>query len=370
MDEKSQDEWVAEYGSVRPQYVEYARRLEALTKDLLQEESIDVIQVESRAKTVASFSDKIRRKERDDKQPFSSVMDLVGVRIITYYLDDVARVGQLLEREFNIDPNNSMDKAQDLASDQFGYRSAHYVARLTPSRSELIEWRSYAGFSAEFQVRTSLQHAWAAVSHKIDYKSAQEAPASMRRKLFQLSALFELADEQFAAIRDQRTETENAYGADVTAGRLDEVPVDTSSLAAYWLLSKTGIAFRSQLVSLGFQTEDFSDCDNDRLKRDRKDLVKVLRKCGLLTLANLDEYISGDRILIIANEFADYNKEVGDTDDGGFDGSVDDLLTMFLLVDYDIIDDEESRIYIEPTMSELKAIRDRLAQRNVPLRTA
>jgi putative GTP pyrophosphokinase len=64
--------------------------------------------------------------------------------------------------------------------------------------------KQYADIRAEIQVRTALQHAWSAVHHKLEYKSSTEAPPELRRRLFRLSALFELADEQFSELRDAR----------------------------------------------------------------------------------------------------------------------------------------------------------------------
>jgi hypothetical protein len=268
-------------------------------------------------------------------------------------------VGRLLEREFEIDPENSMDKAQILASDQFGYRSVHYIARLTPARSKLIEWRLYSQIPAEFQVRTSLQHAWAAVSHKLDYKSVQEGPAPMRRKLFRLSALFELADEEFAALRDQREATLTAYREDVKQGRLEDVPIDTSSLAAYWNVSDTAAKFRQQLAEHGFTADDVPNIDQDRLTLDRTDLVRVLRECQLLTLTDLDHYLLSDRPEVILKELADYNINFDHQDEQRLDGTSYDLLTLVLLVDYNKVDDLDPPIYVDPTQSGLRTIVER-----------
>lgn len=283
--------------------------------------------------------------------------DMVGVRIITYYLDDCSRVADLLNREFAIDSENSMDKADGLASDQFGYRSAHYVATLRPSRSGLIEWHAYSGISVEFQVRTSLQHSWAAVSHKLQYKAADEAPALMRRRLYRLSALFELADEQFAALRDERAEAFSLYSNVVSIGRLDDVPIDTSSLAAYWSLSDKGRRFQEQLELHGFRTQDEEPMDEDRLVKDRFDLVRVLRECGLNTLAELDKYLSNSRLPRILKGLA--ADEPKDGTEALTRTSTDDALTQVLIIDMDRIDSLSADIYDPHVLPRLRAARDR-----------
>jgi len=48
----------------------------------------------------------------------------VGLRIITYYREDVTRVGEILKKEFQIDATNSVDKAAALDPDRFGYPNA------------------------------------------------------------------------------------------------------------------------------------------------------------------------------------------------------------------------------------------------------
>jgi putative GTP pyrophosphokinase len=351
-DEKLPEEWAAEYRRRHPVYVDYARRIEALIRDLLSQESIDYIHVESRAKTVASFADKIQRKRRQDTDPFASVTDLVGVRVITYYLDDVVRVGDILRCEFTVDDANSMDKADALASDQFGYRSAHYVARLTDKRSALGEWLPFANIPVEFQVRTSLQHAWAAVSHKLDYKAAQEAPEALRRRLFRLSALFELADEQFAVIRDEREATVNAYDEEVSEGRLQDVPIDTSALAVFWSSSDSAHRFRDLLVA----NELFVDIDDaERILTDRQDLVQTSRECGISTLEQLDQYISSERVQEIIEVLAAYRTDKSpEIRRGQIDGSIDDVLNMIMLVDFNRLDDLAEEKYISRFVEHLR----------------
>jgi len=51
-----------------------------------------------------------------------------------------------------------------------------------------------------------LQHAWASISHALQYKQEQDVPTVSRRKLFRLSALLELADEEFLSLRKEQTE--------------------------------------------------------------------------------------------------------------------------------------------------------------------
>ena len=59
----------------------------------------------------------------------------------------------------------------------------------SPDRRRLAEWKPCAGLRAKIQVRPSLQFAWSAVNHKLNYKSPTEVPRKLQRRMFQLSAL-------------------------------------------------------------------------------------------------------------------------------------------------------------------------------------
>src|SRR5262249_18923189 len=135
-------------------------------------------------------------------------------------------------REFDVDPNHSSDKLEDLEVDEFGYRSFHLVCTLSAARRSLAEWSKYRDLCVEIQVRSVLQHAWAAISHKIDYKTVSQAPTELRRGLFRLSALLELADDQFAALRDKSANLVQQYQSDVALGQLN-VALNLDSLTQY-----------------------------------------------------------------------------------------------------------------------------------------
>ena len=84
----------AEYRDVRRPVLEsLGGLLHSLLSALLNSASIDVGQIEHRVKTVESFVGKIERKAYD--KPFEETKDLLGLRVITYYNDDVHRVSEL-----------------------------------------------------------------------------------------------------------------------------------------------------------------------------------------------------------------------------------------------------------------------------------
>ena len=213
-----------------PRCEAFTVRLHGLVEELLAGAGIPYVQIEHRAKSVESLLSKIGSRSYGD--PLNEITDLAGVRIITYYHDDVARVAELVRKELKVDRKSSIDMNKQLGVDEFGYRSWHLVASLKHPRSRLSEWRSLADLKVEIQIRSVLQHAWAAISHQLDYKSAAQAPIEIRRQLFRLSALLELADEEFLSLRDKTETIQSRYRSDVERGELN-IPLNKDSLAEF-----------------------------------------------------------------------------------------------------------------------------------------
>jgi putative GTP pyrophosphokinase len=47
-------------------------------------------------------------------------------------------------------------------------------------------------------------HSWADIEHKLAYKKQEQIPTEFRRKLYQLSALLEIADSQFQDLKNEK----------------------------------------------------------------------------------------------------------------------------------------------------------------------
>jgi len=67
-----------------------------LFSDLIKKDNIDA-QIEYRTKNIKSFIDKINREGKDYKNPFAELTDLVGIRIICYYLEDVSPIVNIIK---------------------------------------------------------------------------------------------------------------------------------------------------------------------------------------------------------------------------------------------------------------------------------
>lgn len=190
--------------------------VDTLIPTLLEIDGIRFHSVTSRIKSKASTRQKLQRP--DKKRELGDLTDTFGVRVITYFQDEVDTVAKLIEREFIVDRENSVDKRALLNPDRFGYLSLHYVLKLNAERSTLTENRAYRDVRFELQIRSMLQHTWAEIEHDTGYKSESEVPDAVRRRFSRLAGLLELADDEFLEIRN-----ELAKSADLQRSRTIQV---------------------------------------------------------------------------------------------------------------------------------------------------
>ncbi|TPI78508.1 (p)ppGpp synthetase [Mesorhizobium sp. B2-8-9] len=129
------------------------------------------------------------------------VSDLIGLRVICFYEDDVERVKALVEEEFEVLGVTDKTAQMEETADAFGYKGLHLDLRLSEGRRTLKEYAGYAQYPFELQIRTVVQDSWSVLDHKIKYKKS--IPNGLKRRINTLAALFELADREFRAIRDE-----------------------------------------------------------------------------------------------------------------------------------------------------------------------
>ena len=215
-----------------PLFREMNAHIPGILKKSLAEAGIIVASVESRIKEEGSLRGKLLRKG-DKYRSLSDITDLLGVRIITFYIDDVDKVASLVERLFDIDWDNSIDKRKILRTDTFGYLSLHYICSIPEAAGDAAGLKDAGKFRFEVQMRTLLQHAWANMNHDTGYKSGVEVPNEYLRNMNRLAGMLELADEQFSRIRTDINNYRRRVQALVASGNLSEVPLDGDSFRSY-----------------------------------------------------------------------------------------------------------------------------------------
>jgi ppGpp synthetase/RelA/SpoT-type nucleotidyltranferase len=211
-------------------YSNFGDKCKGILIELLDDNGIYVHFISSRTKTKASLSKKIDSK-KDKYNSLSDITDISGIRIITYLESDVNRVAELVEREFQIDNENSIDKRK-LKSDQFGYRSLHYVISLSEQRASISENIKYKSLKIEIQIRSILQHAWAEIEHDLGYKGAIAIPENFKRNFNRLAALLETADIEFDRLKKDLTGYEFDV-KEIIKNHPEDVLIDQASIVSF-----------------------------------------------------------------------------------------------------------------------------------------
>lgn len=275
---------VGAFEESRDAYLRFEGQLKTLLIDLIQDKHIQSQAIESRTKEVSSLREKLLRPGKS-YDSLHDVPDLCGVRIVVYYQEDIERVADVLRTEFAIDDRHTSYAVDRLLPDQFGYVSLHLVLRLSESRADLSEWRHSKNLCAEVQLRTAVQHAWAGVSHGLQYKREDDPPAPLKRRLARLAGLLELADEEFQSLRKlhEGLAFNNAHA--VTAGALD-VTIDSASVSTFLRVSDTAKKITEASVIAGF-TRFSGHGANPYVS----DLTSLLIRLGIKSLAEFDQLL-------------------------------------------------------------------------------
>ncbi|MFC4262646.1 GTP pyrophosphokinase family protein [Ferruginibacter yonginensis] len=220
-----------QYSEVIDKYQKLGQNIVQALELFLNEKEISFLSIYYRVKDKNSFLEKIERKKYES--PFEQIEDICGVRIICYYQNDVQKIAEIIKNEFEILENE--DKENLLNTDQFGYRSTHFIAKIKPKWLQAPNYRGLENLKTEIQVRTVLMHSWAEIEHKLAYKKDIHIPKELKRKLYRISAKLEEADEQFEELKnsiiDYRNDVTNILNTEDIQN--DEIDLNLDSLQSF-----------------------------------------------------------------------------------------------------------------------------------------
>ncbi len=225
-------ELLAQYKALLPVFSRMTEALPEKLKEFFEEAGIIVASIEHRIKTEESLIGKLKLKG-DKYRDIFDITDIVGLRVITFYIDDVGKVAAIAERLFDIDWENSIDKRKIHEIDSFGYLSLHYICRIPESSFYDPEHPEVNKIRFELQMRTVLQHAWANMNHDTGYKSGVEIPKVYLRNLSRLAGMLELVDDEFSRIRHELSDYRRKVQQLVASGNLDELQLDGDSFKSF-----------------------------------------------------------------------------------------------------------------------------------------
>ena len=202
------------YESYAPVFNEVLANIEAKLKSSIKIASIPTFK--TRIKSFASYYKKILRqkpKEAAESKSLVTLTDMIGIRVICAFLEDLDIVEQQLVTYFDVKEIERKGAQQSFR--EFGYESVHVLIAIPedckpkkeldpPLPDEVV---------CEIQIRTILQDAWAEVEHELIYKSEfNPFDKPLRRKLASINASLTLADTIFQEIRDYQNRLQTELG--------------------------------------------------------------------------------------------------------------------------------------------------------------
>jgi putative GTP pyrophosphokinase len=199
--------------TIKKQYDACSSVRHLVIRDLIDrlEEALSILPsrpaVRGRQKNFDSFYRKYLKLLKSQEEPV--ITDLIGLRVICPFLEDLKLVEKTLREQFSVMEVDK--KGAHFSFKEFGYESVHLLINIPP---EITQKRGNAGCSvAEVQVRTILQDAWAEVEHELVYK-AEFTPFGdpLKRKLAAVNASLSLADSIFQEIRSYQKQLNSELG--------------------------------------------------------------------------------------------------------------------------------------------------------------
>lgn len=191
--------------------IEYESRYSCFLMDLAERLSIHlndnlnelnrIDRVSARAKTPNKFLEKATKLEGNQRKytdPLKQIQDQIGVRVITFYLDDVEKVSQIIERYYRSIESRLLIPENE---NEFGYVGKHYILLIPEDLFLDIESRKTLPTFFELQIKTLFQHAWSEANHDLGYKTNEILTPLQKRQIAFTSAQAWGADHIFESLR-------------------------------------------------------------------------------------------------------------------------------------------------------------------------
>ena len=153
--------------------------------------------MKSRLKTEKSIIDKLNKKgyEVTTKNMISHVHDIIGIRIVCSFLDDVYDIVDIIKSSKQFKVKEEKDYIKNPKST--GYMSYHLIVLVPIYLNETVEH-----VEAEIQIRTSAMDFWASIDHKVQYKFPSEIPEEVKKEMYNCSLDIRKLDEKMQQLNE------------------------------------------------------------------------------------------------------------------------------------------------------------------------
>ena len=172
-------------------------KLDIINTFLLMKYNRTIIQMKiGRVKGYDSVCKKMSKKglELDRETALEKINDLIGVRAICSYVDDIYRVADLLEKHKDI----RIVKVKDYIKQpkKSGYQSLHMILDVAIAFQQETQW-----IRVELQLRTAAMDYWANLDHQLRYKRGEKETDMIDEELQQCAAVITQLDQKMLEVR-------------------------------------------------------------------------------------------------------------------------------------------------------------------------
>lgn len=149
-----------------------------------------------RLKSYDSVCKKMQKKGLDLNFDLAleKINDLIGVRAVCAYVDDIYKVADLIEKQQDIHILKIKDYVQQ--PKKSGYQSLHLILEIAIPFQKENQW-----IKLELQLRTAAMDYWANLDHQLRYKRGQKQAAVINEELQQCASVITQLDQKMLDIR-------------------------------------------------------------------------------------------------------------------------------------------------------------------------
>ena len=172
-------------------------KLDIINTFLLMKYDRNFIQMKTgRLKSYDSVCKKMQKKGLDlnFNQALEKINDLIGVRAVCAYVDDIYKVADLIEKQQDIRIIKIKDYVQQ--PKKSGYQSLHLILEIAIPFQKENQW-----IKLELQLRTAAMDYWANLDHQLRYKRGQKQAAVINEELQQCASVITQLDQKMLDIR-------------------------------------------------------------------------------------------------------------------------------------------------------------------------
>lgn len=172
-------------------------KLDIINTVLLIDSGRNVIQMKNgRMKSYESVCKKMQKKglELNFETAVEKLNDLIGVRAICAYVDDIYRVAELVEKQKDIRIIKEKDYIKE--PKKSGYQSLHLILEIAIAFQNGTQW-----IKMELQLRTAAMDYWANLDHQLRYKKGKKEAELIDEELRQCAEVIGNLDQRMLEIR-------------------------------------------------------------------------------------------------------------------------------------------------------------------------